>query len=55
MKIEELLHRRSDLSTFLVHLTRADGATSAKDQLKSILTAQTINATSAFGQAVPAL
>jgi hypothetical protein len=36
--IEELLHRRTDLSTFLVHLTRTgDDGVTARDHLLSIL------------------
>ncbi|GAA1133122.1 abortive infection system antitoxin AbiGi family protein [Nocardioides aquiterrae] len=50
--IEELLQRRTDLSTFLVHLTRAvqDGPT-ALDNLKSMLTNCVIEARTPFGQA----
>ena len=36
-KIEDLLHRRTDLSTFLVHLTRTDEERTACDNLVSIL------------------
>lgn len=49
--IEELLHRRSDLSTFLVHLTR-DGAQTAKDNLVSILRERMIEARTPMGMAV---
>ena len=51
-KIEDLLQRRTDLSTFLVHLTRdaANGKTPL-DNLKSIVKAQTIKARNAFGPA----
>lgn len=35
--IEDLLHRRNDLSTFLVHLTRDTGNRSASDNLLGIL------------------
>jgi len=35
--IEDLLHRRTDLSTFLVHLTRTDHNGQARDRLFSIL------------------
>lgn len=51
MKIEQLLHRRGDLSTFLVHLTRAGGGKSAKEQLTEIVTNGTIEARSAYGPA----
>jgi Putative abortive phage resistance protein AbiGi, antitoxin len=48
--IEDLLNRRSDLSTFVVHLTR-DGAsgTPAKDNLKSILRGLTLEARTPMG------
>ena len=36
-KIEELLHRRSDLSTFLVHMTRAGVTTTARQNLVSMI------------------
>ncbi len=36
-EIKELLHRRNDLSTFLVHLTRDKDGRSARDNLLSIL------------------
>lgn len=36
-EIEELLHRRSDLSTFLVHLTRAGGTSTARQNLISMI------------------
>ncbi len=48
--IEELLHRRSDLSTFLVHLTR-DGVQSARDNLVSILRERMIEARTPMGMA----
>lgn len=48
-KIEELLHRRTDLSTFLVHLTRSYGGVSARDNLMSILKKWTIQARSPLG------
>lgn len=55
MRIEDILARRTDLSTFLVHLTRtADGA-SAKERLKRILIDNEIKATSPFGHAVSVL
>jgi hypothetical protein len=48
--IEDLLNRRSDLSTFVVHLTRdgADGAL-AKDNLKAILRGLKIEARTPMG------
>src|SRR5688500_5267288 len=38
-QVEELLHRRTDLSTFLVHFTRDDREVAARDRLLSILLA----------------
>lgn len=55
MDIEQLLARRSDLSTFLVHLTRAKDSQSALDALKGILREQMLIASSAFGMAVDKL
>lgn len=52
MRIEDLLARRSDLSTFLVHLTRTVGEQSAKDRLIAILQSQRAIATTAMGHAV---
>jgi hypothetical protein len=50
--IEDLLQRRTDLSTFLVHLTRApQGGGSAFDNLKSIIEWQTVRASTPFGPA----
>lgn len=52
--IEDLLHRRTDLSTFLIHLTRdspeKDGP-SARENLLSILEGGYIQARTAFGPA----
>lgn len=52
MQLQELLARRPDLSTFLVHFTRdqADGA-AAPDNLRSILESHRIEARSAMGMA----
>lgn len=50
-RIEDLLHRRPDLSTFLVHLTR-EGEKSPVENLVSMLTAEKIVAgPGGFGQA----
>lgn len=51
--IEELLHRRTDLSTFLVHFTRDsdDESASASDNLLNILMTRRIEARSALGMA----
>ena len=48
-QIEELLHRRSDLSTFLVHYTRDYGSNTGKQNLLSMLIAENIEARSAYG------
>lgn len=48
-RIEDLLHRRNDLSTFLVHLTRdADGET-ARDNLLNILVTRELEARTPMG------
>jgi hypothetical protein len=49
--IEQLLHRRSDLSTYLVHLTRGDDSTDAYDNLLNILDTCRLFARSAYGMA----
>lgn len=49
--IEELLHRRSDLSTFLIHFTRPYGDDTPSQNLVSILGSQSIEARSAYGMA----
>jgi len=51
MDIRELLARRTDLSTFLVHLTRDTPEGTARQALESILTYSTIEARSMFGAA----
>ena len=51
MDIRELVARRSDLSTFLVHLTRDSEAGLAADALRSILRSGRIEARSVFGHA----
>lgn len=48
-RIEDLLHRRTDLSTFLVHLTRSGERSTGRENLLSILEAKTIQARSVFG------
>lgn len=53
--ISTILARRSDLSTFLVHLTRATENQSAKDCLLSIIASGAIEARTAYGQAAQAL
>lgn len=52
MDIKELLARRSDLSTFLVHLTRDYESMSARDNLKSIVSDRVIEARNPFGSAL---
>lgn len=49
--IEELLHRRVDLSTFLVHLTKRTPHDDGSGALRSILQSRIIEARSAFGMA----
>jgi hypothetical protein len=54
--IGDVLNRRNDLSTFLVHLTRDHpGGPSAADNLQSILTNNTIEARSPMGWAKDAV
>jgi len=56
MNIQQLLARRSDLSTFLVHLTREyPPGTPAKDNLKSILNDREIKAKTPYGSATSRL
>lgn len=50
-EIEAILNRRTDLSTFVVHLTRADGERTPLDQLASIYEAHRIEARSPQGWA----
>lgn len=51
-RIEDLLHRRTDLSTFLVHFTRdGDDGTASRDNLLSILKACKLQARGTFGMA----
>jgi len=50
--IEELLHRRSDLSTFVIHWTReSEDATPARDNLLNILETRTLEARNPMGAA----
>jgi hypothetical protein len=50
--IEELLHRRTDLSTFVVHFTRDQGRDgSARDNLLNILLTRCIEARNVYGMA----
>jgi hypothetical protein len=51
-KISEVISRRTDLGTFLVHLTRGDNA---RANLESMLRSQAIEARSPFGAAFRAL
>jgi hypothetical protein len=46
---KDLLNRRSDLSTFLVHLTRSTDGRTAADNLRAILTDGRIKSKSVFG------
>lgn len=55
VEIESLLHRRTDLSTFLVHLTKnSERAGSARENLLAILSNREIQAVSSFGLAARA-
>ena len=49
MDIHDVVARRSDLSTFVVHLTRDEGDETAVGRLNSILSAWQIEARTAFG------
>lgn len=49
MDIVEILNRRSDLSTFLVHLTRDSERASAADNLRNIIKTRRIEARTIFG------
>jgi hypothetical protein len=55
LKIREVLARRSDLSTFLVHLTRTTGGKSAKQRLADIVIGGAIQAVTPFGHAISRL
>lgn len=50
--IADMLHRRNDLSTFLVHFTRPIADASGFDALKSIVTSNWIEARNAYGLAI---
>lgn len=53
--IDEIISRRSDLGTFLVHLTREANGRTARDNLKSMLVSNRIDALTPMGAAVPQL
>lgn len=55
LKIQDLLARRSDLSTFIVHLTRRTEDGHSDENLRSILTGRKIEARRAFGPAADKL
>lgn len=55
VRIEEILARRSDLSTFLVHLCRTRNNKTGKEHLESILRDGRVKAKSAMGHAVRSL
>jgi hypothetical protein len=44
LTIREVLHRRTDLSTFVVHLTRDTEARSARENLESVIRERTLRA-----------
>ena len=54
-EIKDVLARRSDLSTFVVHLTRDANGQSAKDCLESIVRSWKIEAKNAYGSAAKKL
>jgi hypothetical protein len=49
--VREVLNRRGDLSTFVVHLTRDSGGRSARANLRRIVTSRTLIAASPMGWA----
>ncbi len=51
MGVSEIIARRTDLSSFLVHLTRDTAEKSAKSRLTEILQSQRLLAMSPFGSA----
>ncbi len=51
-EIEELLRRRTDLSTFVIHWTRQGNGKAALENLQSILANQTLLARTPMGAAV---
>lgn len=51
MRIAELLSRRTDLGTFLVHLTRLFDDVTGKERLKTILATGSVEAKNAYGHA----
>ena len=55
LDVREVVARRGDLGTFVVHMTRDREGTSSKEALKQILQTRTIRATSPFGHAVKKL
>lgn len=55
MRIEEVIARRTDLSTFLVHLARDKDDLDARQRLKSILTDWQLKAGDPRGHAISAL
>ena len=55
MQIADVVSRRTDLSTFLVHLCRDGAGQTAKQRLLSILSQQRLSALNPFGPAVAQL
>src|SRR4051794_34015473 len=51
MEARDVIARRSDLSTFLVHLTRTSNGQSGHDRLRSMILNWRLDATSMFGAA----
>lgn len=54
-EIKDIIARRTDLGTFLVHLTRGDTQEAARENLRQILAARRLQARTPFGPAVSKL
>jgi len=52
VEIRDIVARRTDLGTFLVHLTRGDALDAARTNLEAILASQRLDARTPFGAAV---
>jgi hypothetical protein len=50
-RIDQILHRRTDLSTFLVHLTRSHNGMSARERLEAIIEEGELTAATPMGWA----
>lgn len=54
-EVKDIVARRTDLGTFLVHLTRGDATEQARENLRQILTEGQLEARNPFGPAVAKL